>query len=96
MKDVQEFIEKTIEGGWKLRGTYEFNSFQHEMMMFEDSARSPQILLVTQREILLDPLAWQAVGRIEGWDENEVYSHFMGMSEFLWHGKTIEEFIKTL
>lgn len=58
-------------------------------------------------EMVLDPLAWQAVGKVEGWEkisycrECEVAdSGYKGrmhrMIDALAEGKTIEEFISTL
>lgn len=60
-------------------------------------------------QILLDPLAWQAVGKIAGWSSANPKSiaasmygeegwkwNMHGMVNALIEGKTIEEFISTL
>ena len=61
--------------------------------------------------VLLDPLAWQAVGKVEGWEtkyfkcspncDNKIRSddwnyQMHRMIDALAEGKTIEEFIETL
>lgn len=55
--------------------------------------------------MLLDPLAWQAVGKVEGWGA-EIPSYMLGKP--VWHtnmsrmidalasGKTIEQYLETL
>lgn len=62
---IQQFIEKAIEGGWRPKPEHESNS-----MIF-----GPQLT----NALFLDPEAWKAVGKVEGWpklanqlEENEV------------------------
>ena len=57
-------------------------------------------------DIFLDPKAWEAVSKVEGWggaknldtDEYTPYwqNRMRGMIDALIEGKTIEEFLKTL
>ena len=48
---IKQFIEKAIEGGWD-----------------ESSANSSDVKPLWLREkMFLDPDAWQAVGKVEGW-----------------------------
>lgn len=51
---------------------------------------------LTHLEILFDPLAWKAVGKVAGWDRHRTYENFIGMAVDLWDGKTTEEYIATL
>jgi len=72
------FIEKAIEGGWKVRGAgspYSFEICADNRVEFrvgynnihkEDS----WIETVSLEKILLDKDAWKAVGKVEGWREN--------------------------
>lgn len=85
---TKEFIEKAIEGGYS-------KVFIHPdgRIMFDD--------VCCRDEILLDPLAWQAVGKVEGWpDKNS--GGFEGIMEcwesrqiqfviYLQNGKSLEE-----
>lgn len=48
---IQSFIEKAIEGGWI--------PYSYETPVPDNGA--------IQKAILLDPLAWKAVGKAEGW-----------------------------
>jgi len=49
---------------------------------------------------LLDPLAWQAVGKVEGWEDRDTEPNWQNkmhqMIDALVEGKTLEEFIETL
>lgn len=90
----KQFIEKAIEGGWKARGV-EIGG--------EDGWKSLESMMnfVQIEEILLDPLAWSAVGKVEGWSDdglitgiNRKYMH--RMVDALCAGKSIEQFLETL
>lgn len=57
---IQTFIEKAIEGGWDNR------------YMWFTMEEKPQIVGATVHDVaamLLDPLAWKAVGKAEAWPE---------------------------
>lgn len=56
---IQTFIEKAISGGWKRPAIWE-----------DSEVRNPSYGMLCQ--ILLDPLAWQAVGKTEGWEDTEM------------------------
>lgn len=51
----KQFIEKALEGGWKASEQGEGKTIEHVFFpaWFE--------------KVLLDPLAWAAVGKVEGW-----------------------------
>jgi hypothetical protein len=60
---IQEFITKAIEGGWKLP-----NPFPTGELFYETPPGSPfQIRAMPHYSELLDPEAWKAVGKVEGW-----------------------------
>lgn len=108
---IQQFIEKAIEGGWLLNGSPRFFEVKslvgNEVEFFCVSNRQPNVRWSTF-QILLDPLAWQAVGKVEGWDERTQSTNKEGweirnarwymhrMVDFLAEGKSVEEFIATL
>ena len=58
---IKQFIEKAIKGGWKL------NTLGHEQAHIDVN------LLNTgwYSDIMLDPLAWQAVGKVRLWNQWE-------------------------
>lgn len=55
----KQFIEKAIEGGF--RNNLELNDLRKEIMS------------KSLAEIFLDPLAWQAVGKVEGWGFKKIF-----------------------
>lgn len=66
---IKEFIEKAIEGGWYRGYTLsvaEINGKIEGVLLDPDG---DAMVAKTTHEILLDPLAWQAVGKVEGWGE---------------------------
>lgn len=92
---IQQFIEKAIEGGWK-NSEYEWATTH-----IQDTI----IIEMATRLALLDPHAWQAVGKVEGWsitqmtaDGKPIYdiSNWHAMIDALATEKTIEEFLATL
>lgn len=87
MKDIKQFIEKAIEGGWK----------------GHDNAISAGLKEVDICVVLLSPEVWKAVGKVEGWHDKGCIVHgknwqeqMIDMMTAITEGKTIEEFIKTL
>lgn len=60
--NIKEFIEKAIEGGWRatiVTNGIKMTSGNWEAIMMQAGSFSGVWLL--------DPLAWQAVGKVEGW-----------------------------
>lgn len=53
----KQFIEKAVEGGWKPK-------WLSDEMLEKESMLFPYWF---NCRILLDPLSWQAVGKVEGW-----------------------------
>jgi hypothetical protein len=106
MNATQQFIEDAIAGGWYSSiiesGSYRIEEYAflylgHSMPLSSPWARVPI------HEILLDPLAWQAVGKVRGWDKYKFISFsektkndmLMVMEEIV-DGKTIEEALQAI
>lgn len=91
---IQDFIAKAIEGGW----ISQWGTMTHIN------------LEPIKHEILLDPEAWKAVGKVEGWpDTSEIAQGLpvpMTTIGWLWNmhrmidalaeGKSVEEYLETL
>lgn len=99
--EIKQFIEKAIEGGLKAVFENEEWVVSGYLVCWYDGASYPVA------EILLDPLAWKAVGKVEGWSANYSYSststkirgwgdYMHQMINALAEGKTIEEYLKIL
>lgn len=93
---IKTFIEKAIEGGWgkDVVGVFGETVLSNAGKNFK-------------ADVFLDPLAWQAVGKVEGWkvvgpgkkDTDHMPEAFYfqeSMIEALWEGKTIEQYLETL
>jgi len=65
---IKTFIEKSIEGGWN--GKYELlhlSGVDNDGVMLRHLTNKRRIKALIVTEILLDPKAWEAVGKSEGW-----------------------------
>ena len=97
--EIKQWIEKAIEGGW-------------DKNIGDVTIYCDKIDNFNLEKILLDPKAWEAVGKVEEWTRTEYptnphiqmdsyevkeYKEKMHqMIDALAEGKTVEEFIKTL
>lgn len=103
---IQQFIEKAVEGGWWPK----FYAADKQTMPISWRIQAVQKIKFIER-ILLDPLAWQAVGKVEEWKEcpAELHPEQCGLNHYtgwLWkmrsmitalaEGKTIEQYLETL
>lgn len=104
---TKEFIEKAIEGGWRAKFTV------NGLKMTSGNWEAHLMVAGQFSEAwFLDPLAWQAVGKIAGWPD-KIWPHsdvpkglpyklpgytwrMHRMVDTLCEGKTIEEFLNTL
>ena len=108
---IKQFIEKAIKGGWRKeqKGTLKIHDIGCYWIdyEYEDKDGYPILCDLSVEKILLDPLAWQAVGKVEGWSANYSYDstsikirgwgdYMHQMINALAEGKTIEEFLKIL
>lgn len=102
---IQSFIETAIKGGWCPKDQ------QGNEIELQGQENHPVVLqeLKNIHKILLDPLAWEAVGKVKGWNSKErqvihvesfPYEEWQGnmvrMIHELLKGRTIEEYIATL
>lgn len=120
---IKQFIEKAIEGGWvpkypprlwqngvaEVRNGF-FGACRVKFYRKDGTVGTKYWHIADTLAILLDPLAWQAVGKVEGWEDvpircgschtycnrNDWRTKMIEMTEYLIQGKTIEEFLKTL
>lgn len=93
---IESFVEKAIEGGWNgEQKTKWHNALGHDNV-------------VCPATVLLDPEAWKAVGKAEGWWDGRFpildrpprlpdwHMHMRGMVDALAEGKTVEQYLETL
>lgn len=91
---TKQFVAKALEGGWR----YENPELKQEEDILE---------VIGIEDILLDPLAWEAVGKVEGWESKITYKdrlkyegtwlgYMHAMIDALAEGKSISEFLETL
>jgi hypothetical protein len=99
MTATQQFIEDAIKGGW-LPELWRLNP---NMMQVEEGIRGhvfDEFEPTPPEVILLDPLAWHAVGKTRGWDIEEypdrVYEAWDTFFYELYNGKTIEEALQAI
>ena len=91
---VIEFARKAYEGGWQPNWI--------EAKMNSDGFEATAQIHV--HKMLLNPEAWKACGKVEGWEEHdsgleypvEWINNMHKMVSALVEGKSIEEFLKNL
>ena len=66
MKDIKQWIEKAIEGGWKTHNISPKLILIDDMIDFAVEFETPAEtrLYISIQAILLDPKAWEAVGKV--------------------------------
>lgn len=93
--NIQQFIERAIEGGYEPFKTVKMSELICEVHGLHYGCNfkpknGAQVKGIAGRhvyEILLDPLAWQSVGKVEGWNKKDrKLSHYsngpkMGMMQ---------------
>lgn len=89
---IQQFIEKAIEGG--------YDGYPKPFCVECGNYQT-----IKGGDLFLDPKAWQAVGKVEGWNKN-IHSGTGHFQDYKWYmhrlidhlceGKDIESFIATL
>jgi hypothetical protein len=80
MKATQKFIEDAIKGGWLWKGEEVIYDVNLNAYRTKHTPAGWHIFAI--EEILLDPLAWQAVGKTRGWPERDVY---YSVAFYGWH-----------
>lgn len=76
MAATQQFIEDAIKGGCNSKWTLDYEACHHIPKAFEG------FLIADTHRILLDPLAWQAVGKTRGWVADGYNMNFQDESCF--------------
>ena len=78
----KEYIEKAIEGGWRLNDK-EIRYFKiyedviHFTVYMDRHCKTSGVIRMTIYQILLDPKSFQAVGKVEGWfNATKRWCHF--------------------
>lgn len=100
-----QFIEKAIEGGMKENLNWKFVSANIYWVVWKNG--NGDDTTIAFEKYILDPLAWQAVGKVEGWNKHDNarveynatyhWKYCMHrMIDALAEGKSIEEYLKTL
>lgn len=104
MTHTKQFIEDAIAGGWKekSRPIITERVGGELAVLFGDGKTDGMVLA----EILLDPLAWQAVGKTRGWETGNPVDNFdpyeetrANMHDFIDHladGKDVEEALSAI
>jgi len=105
MTSIQQFIEKAIIGGWRsevqefsILGFYEHH-FEYQQRGIA-TGRYSAIRMMVYEAVLLDPKAWQAVGKVERWYEGYYgpeWLHYMHkMIDALSVGQTLEAYVQSV
>ena len=92
--EKKEFIENAIEGGYDIK---------RALVVNKDDEYNP-ISMQSSDKMFLDPKAWEAVGKVEGWNKYDEKEYFAPeyrnkmhqMIDHLVEGGTIESYIETL
>lgn len=100
MTATQQFIEDAIKGGWlSVNKPFIDKSETNWVTVGFDSVTDNVIMW--HHEILLDPLAWQAVGKTRGWElvEGNNWRWKLKWTSFFNHladGKAIEKALSSI
>ena len=65
MTSTEQWMEDTVKGGWEYQGTME--DYKNKLKWL-----SEEEIYNEERMCLLDPEAWQAVGKTRVWSEPEM------------------------
>lgn len=101
----KQFIEKAIEGGFMENPNWSFKN-EDQGIVIKRSKDGAITSIISIEQLLLNPLAWQAVGKVEGWKNTSDYmdtpkskAYWYKMHDIidaLCDGKSIEQFLETL
>jgi hypothetical protein len=105
MTFIQQFIETAFVGGWqptdrdfRIIGFYE-RYFAYQLLSTLPG-RSSGIRRMVYEAVLLNPVVWQAVGKVEKWYEGhygpEWLHHMRNMIDALAEGQTLEAYIQSV
>lgn len=72
MNETKQFIEDAVNGGWRTYPSLALGKMKLDKSGLFYTAGT---VSKTVHEILLDPLAWKAVGRTNGWSSFSTHEH---------------------
>lgn len=101
---IHSAIEKAIQGGWDFTENVNFSDEDRSRFKRSPHLKEAKTIMGFWGTVLLDPLFWQALGKVEGWhkgiapEHEHLYwkAHWHAMVDALAEGKTIEQFFETL
>lgn len=68
---IKTFIEKAIKGGWEFDYCVPYFDEVGNLCIGRDIKNIDIEYVISIHEILLDPKAWEAVGKTEGWERKQ-------------------------
>lgn len=83
MSATKTFVEDALKGGW-CEGYHLQNYGEFGDVLFVSGIRSKALV---KSEILLSPVAWQAVGKARGWSTHNTACNKCGVPFNGWKGK---------
>lgn len=64
----EDFMQKALEGGWRPEGFLKVSDiYQDRLCYFRDKYNAVVRCWLDLNIIIIDPKAWEAVGKVEGW-----------------------------
>lgn len=66
---IEAIILKSIEGGYKLYGVYDFSDLKDRETIWVNLDINPQIKVVPFEVIVCESFFWQALGKACGWEK---------------------------
>lgn len=100
MTATKQFIEDAIKGGWGSHLDKEWRvsaGYVEHMQIYWSKGVWERVIAVST--VLLDPLAWQAVGKTRGWENgypDRIYEAFDTFFYQLYNGDSIEEALEKI
>lgn len=73
---ISDFIDKAIAGGWNHRiqnatiQRVDADDHRFHVHFWDNEGNQSDMFSYSFHALLLDPLAWQAVGKVEGWSRD--------------------------
>lgn len=103
---IKKFITLAIKGGWggNFKETPVVEILEHKLIGIHYRGEYSGIKMSIY-DIVLQPEVWKAVGKMMHWEEDHrtlglnespYESRMVDMIRFIWKGKTVQDYIKTL
>lgn len=88
---IQQFIETAIEGGWTNYKDYENNSIADKKDLDSYKEVIIRSYLMRHCEVFLNPKAWEAVGKVKGWEHLKMAMYDITQEDDRWGYKVTEK-----